>query len=148
MPSRRRALVFAVIGAALALAGGVWLLWPEPHPSINRGSAAKILSGMTPAEVEAILGGPPRDDRMVPTVLDEKVPVELQDPTNPHTYDTDIEVSDQDGRVVFSRKEWQSNRLTILVDFGADGRVTRTYCIRLRPVQEGLLDRLRRWLGL
>jgi hypothetical protein len=148
MPSRRRALVLAVIGAALALAGGVWLLWPEPHPSINRGSAAKIQAGMTPAEVEAILGGPPRDDRTAPTELGGAVPDELQDPTDPHAYDTDIEVTDQDGRVVFSRKEWQSNRLTILVDFGADGRVTRTYCIRLRPVQVGPFDRLRRWIGL
>jgi outer membrane protein assembly factor BamE (lipoprotein component of BamABCDE complex) len=58
--TRRRLLLFALIAVAVVLAVGVWLLWPRT--AITRENAAKIQAGMTLAEVEAILGGPARDE--------------------------------------------------------------------------------------
>jgi hypothetical protein len=61
MTRTRRLLLFAVpAGLAVALIAA-WLLWPRT--AITRENAEKIQVGMTLAEVEAILGGPARDDQ-------------------------------------------------------------------------------------
>jgi hypothetical protein len=57
---RRRLLILAVAGTVVMLAVGAWLFWPRT--AITRENAAKIQRGMTLAEVEAILGGPARDE--------------------------------------------------------------------------------------
>jgi hypothetical protein len=61
MTTRRRLLVFGLLATLIGLGVGGWLLWPK-STAITRESAAKIQKGMTLAEVEAILGGPARDD--------------------------------------------------------------------------------------
>jgi hypothetical protein len=60
----RRQLLFS-FSASLAVALVVaWLLWPRT--AITRENAAMIRPGMTRGEVEAILGGPPRDETTGP----------------------------------------------------------------------------------
>ena len=56
MPRRRLILV-----ATLLLAAGVWLARPA-STQITMENASRIKEGMTLAEVEAILGGPARDE--------------------------------------------------------------------------------------
>src|SRR6266566_3187740 len=60
MTTRRRLFLFGLLVALLVVGAGVWLLWPRT--AITRENAAKIEVGMTLGEVEAILGGPPRND--------------------------------------------------------------------------------------
>src|SRR5260370_5738376 len=64
MTPRRRLLLFGLLAGSLALGAGLWLLWPRS--AITRENAAKIQEEMTLAEVEAILGGPERDDSSGP----------------------------------------------------------------------------------
>jgi hypothetical protein len=57
--TRRRVLLLGSVAvvAACAIVVTVW-----PRTAINRWNAARIEKGMTRAEVEAILGGPPRQE--------------------------------------------------------------------------------------
>jgi outer membrane protein assembly factor BamE (lipoprotein component of BamABCDE complex) len=65
MPQPRRRLLLALALLTCVLAGGVaWLLLAR-ETAITRENAAKIENGMTQAEVEAILGGPARNDAAV-----------------------------------------------------------------------------------
>jgi hypothetical protein len=61
MTIRRRLLVFGLL-AGVTVAGllAAWMFWPRT--TINGGNIARIEKGMTLAEVEAILGGPARDE--------------------------------------------------------------------------------------
>src|SRR5438270_30783 len=62
MPMTRRRLLLFGLPAALVLVGvGVWALWPR-QSLITVENAARIRQGMMSEEVEAILGGPPRDE--------------------------------------------------------------------------------------
>ena len=58
--TRRRLLLFGLLIGSLALGASIWSLWPRS--AINLENAAKIQCGMTLADVEAILGGPARDE--------------------------------------------------------------------------------------
>jgi hypothetical protein len=58
--TRRLRLLLGVPVAVVVLGVGAWLLLPRT--AITRENAAKIQVGMTLAEVEAILGGPARED--------------------------------------------------------------------------------------
>jgi hypothetical protein len=55
--TRRRLLLLALPVALGCSAALLWVVWP--HTAITPDNAAKIKRGMTLAEVEAILGGPP-----------------------------------------------------------------------------------------
>jgi outer membrane protein assembly factor BamE (lipoprotein component of BamABCDE complex) len=121
--TRRRLLVFGLLATmtGLGVLGvGGWLLWPRT--AITRENAAKIREGMTLAEVEAILGGPPRDETTGPIRFDEVTPVRDE-----------------------SRK-WWSDRVCIQVIFDENGRVMNADSDSLHRV--GPLDMLRRWLHL
>src|SRR5436309_534757 len=61
---RRRILIGALLLAFVLLAGYglLWWYFAPPASAINRANALKIKPGMTLAEVEAILGGPARDE--------------------------------------------------------------------------------------
>jgi hypothetical protein len=61
MITRCRLLLFGFIIGSLGLGAGLWLVWPSAS-AINELNAARIQTGMTLAEVEAILGGPARDE--------------------------------------------------------------------------------------
>jgi hypothetical protein len=122
--------------AALLLFGvGAWLLYPRS--AITRANAEKIREGMTLAEVEAILGGPPRDDS---TGL-------LTGDNNP----------DGTGSTIWiwpapmpnsPALEWVSDHVAVRVHFDDAGRAESVSRIPLCRAEEGLLDRFRRWLGL
>jgi hypothetical protein len=126
MPSRRLLLVLAVVGAAVALAVGTWLLRPQPS-LITADNAARIREGMTLDEVEAILGGPARHDATgrVSYCL-EGIPGVR--PISP------------------AMREWTSDEVLVMVWIGEDGRVQRRLAV---PVRRDRIDEIvRRWLGL
>jgi hypothetical protein len=123
--TRRRLLLFGLLAAVTGLGG--WLLWPRS--AITRENAAKIQIGMTLAEVEAILGGPARDDSTGP--FEGEWPRDFKfDPTNPDA-------------------DWHSDTVLVLVRL--DGR-NRVKSFEVLPVRrsdgESSLDVIRRWLGL
>jgi hypothetical protein len=59
--TRRRVLLLGSVAVLVSLLGAVLLTWPRPS-AITADSIAKIQLEMSRAEVEAILGGPPRDE--------------------------------------------------------------------------------------
>jgi hypothetical protein len=126
---RRRLLVLAVLGAAVALAGGAWLLWPRPAitTAITLENAAKIQQGMTLAEVEAILGGPPRNET-------EAVGIVVNFPEGFGGFEP--------GALL-----WNSDTTICAVLFDRNGRVISHNAFAAHPY-ESTFDRLRRWLGL
>ena len=100
MITRRRLLLFGMLAIATVFAVAVWMLWPRP--GITRANAMRIEVGMTRADVEAVLGGPARDESVGPTKIDGEVPKSLE-PDEFGGFDQDIEFRDKEGRVVFSR---------------------------------------------
>jgi hypothetical protein len=121
MTRRTRRLLLLALPAALvtaALTG--WLLWSRT--AITAANAARIEKGMTLAEVEALLGGPARDEA----------------PDHPR---------ENLLRGVRPDHEWHSQFVTVNLYLDSDGRV-REYRATLPPRPPGPLDVLRRWLGL
>jgi hypothetical protein len=122
-------VALAVLGTAVALAVGLWWVWPRT--AITRENAERIREGMTLAEVEAILGGPARDEagrRMFARV----------------EYDRPLPAS-------VSACEWIGKQDAVCVGFDADDRVVYVVAGRVTPPPErerGAFDRLRRQLGL
>src|SRR5947209_5208858 len=96
-----------ILGAAAALlfvAGCVIVLClPRPECPVHSASAARVIPGMTRAEVEAILGGPPGDYR----VRSRAVTI-------------DVALAPVPGRVL---EKWRGDAGIALVQFGPDGRV-------------------------
>src|SRR5262245_14338544 len=66
---RRRTLLVALAGLAVTVPVAAWLLWPG-QDEITPENYERIKAGMSRAEVEAILGGPPGDYRTVQTVTE------------------------------------------------------------------------------
>src|ERR1700722_14790543 len=71
--SRRRLLVFGFLVVLVMLGVGGVVLWAQPRTAITRENAAKIQVGMALTEVEAILGGPARDESSGPLFVDRSV---------------------------------------------------------------------------
>ena|ERR1700730_13070060 len=117
--TRRRLLLFGLLGGSLAFAGA-WVLWPRT--AITRENAERIQVGMTVQEVEAILGGPARDEtpKRQRLVWIQSVRPDL---------------------------EWNSDQVSVWVHLDADRRVTSCHAIPVPPAQSPL-DMLRRWFGL
>src|SRR5262249_13734059 len=67
--TRRRMLLLGSVAVVAALAVQWWAIQPALS-AINAVNAAKVEKGMTLAEVEAILGGPARDELTGPVVFD------------------------------------------------------------------------------
>jgi hypothetical protein len=61
MITRPRLLLLGILASLLSLCFGIWVLWPR-NTAITNESFDKIRRGMTQSEVEAILGGPARDE--------------------------------------------------------------------------------------
>jgi hypothetical protein len=135
-PRKRRLLLLSMLAAAVAFAVGVWLCWPRT--AINRDNFEKIHAGMARAEVEAILGGPPRVEA---AEMLEMGPWEKRGP----------KFLAGAGVVHFGEAMdgyWVSDRFIVWVDFDPNGRVTDKVCIPVRPMRVGPLEWLRRSLGL
>jgi hypothetical protein len=132
--TRRRVLLFGLPTAVAAVAVAVWLLWPRT--AITRENAAMIVRGMTLAEVEAVLGGRARTETTGPVELDWNL-------------DTGMvvlnELNLESNRPACT---WQSDRVSIYVQFSQDGRVTDCQVFPMRRAPESAHDKLRRWLGL
>jgi hypothetical protein len=126
MTRRTRRLLLFVVPAAVLVLGLAWLRWPRT--AITRENASKIAEGMTLAEVEAILGGPVRDDSTGPLASD---------------LSEALEAYDRPGRL-----KWQSDCAVICLNLDAAGNVGKVSVVPVRRAEEGPLDRLRRWLGL
>src|SRR5712692_7190845 len=87
MPTRvhRGLLVAAVVMIVLVIVGTtpavlVWFFWP--CTAITRANMLKLEHGMPRAEVEAILGGPARDERSQPLAEEQRIRIGggLRDP--------------------------------------------------------------------
>jgi hypothetical protein len=139
MTRRRRFLFLSLAAAVVALAIGVWLLWPRT--AITWENYERIQIGMTLAEVEVILGGPARDESTGPLV-----------PASPDVDDSQVDLFpvSYNWRVLVRSRPmcWTSDRLMARVDFDDAGRVAGMDHLAVRRADEGILDRLRRWLGL
>lgn len=126
----KRLWLFGLIAGIVALAALAWLLWSRmPMTAITLANAAKIREGMTVGEVEAVLGGPARDDCTGPIVYDASV-----------------------GRVSHSLPQgllniWQSDTVQLSVVF-RDGVVVYHSPLPVHRVDGSFFDRLRRWFGL
>jgi hypothetical protein len=145
-PRTRRALLLG-LAAAVALVAA-WLLWPRT--AITRENGAKIREGMALAEVEAILGGPARNEAGGTVILDE---------------DADVPAGDQRAAIVAQRwrlwqdawielrdrgaaerpLQWGSDWVVITIHLDGEGRVADCTCLPVRRTDEGPLEFLRRW---
>lgn len=132
----RRLLLFGLLAGLIALGACVWLLWPRT--AITRENAAKIREGMTLAEVQAILGGPERNESSGPLCPDEP----------------DGEAGEfvaswyQDMKLMEGRHVWGSDKIIIVLRVENDGKVSSPSCIPMRRMNESPLEILRRWLNL
>jgi hypothetical protein len=70
MPRPHRFLFLSI--AAIAVAVGIWTLWPRS--AITLQNMKRIKAGMTLAEVEQILGGPARDESSGATAFVQTAP--------------------------------------------------------------------------
>jgi hypothetical protein len=122
----RRPLLLTLAATLLVTLVAVWLLWPRT--AITRENAEKIRPGMTLAEVEAILGGPARDESTGPPASD---------------LSEALEAYDRPGRL-----KWQSDHVVMWLNLDAAGNVGQVSTVPVRRADESTLDRFRRWLGL
>jgi hypothetical protein len=155
MSKRRRWLVgssLGVIAAAVAVTGCAWLA----RSHINQENFDHIHVGMTLAEVEAILGGPARDESTGPLTMNmEDEGDEEESGQARRAIDRAIlwwwmsQVPTEFGRPgdgqPFSQS-WVSNSLVVGIDFDAEGKVTGKSRLPVRRVRESMLELLRRWL--
>jgi hypothetical protein len=138
--TRRRLLLLALSVAVVLLGVGAWALWPQwPCTAITRDNAERIQVGMTLAEVEAILGGPPRGEMTgtVEMASDEQ---------------SDFGLHHLQFKANLAMKtwppEWQSDEVVVAVRFDDAGRVSARHYLFLRRAEAGPLSALRRWLRL
>jgi hypothetical protein len=154
MTTRRRLLLLGLLTGLLALGASVWLLWPRQM--INQVNADKIQKGMTLADVEKIFDGSARDESsgtlavILPDgVMDQPdwVFVEEADRFRGMRFrrEGNIFVRTQEARP--QDRFWISDHLMIRVEFDEE-LVCACHSLPVRRVQSGILDILRRQLGL
>jgi hypothetical protein len=143
--TRRRLLLFGVSVAVVVLSVGVWVFWAQPRTMITRENAARIQVGMTLGEVEAILGGPARNESSG----------QLKPTGDSQTNDFRFLLALCSGvpEATFHRADgmtqaWTCNTLMVVVAFDLDGRALNDGQCAVCPVPESPIDRLRRWLRL
>jgi hypothetical protein len=142
MTTRRRLLVIGLPFALMVLLG-LWLLWPRSS-TITRENASKIQVGMTLAEVEALLGGPPRDE-LTGRVQSDEFADEPDKNQRMRIWDeADIEAHKRDPAARYL--QWRSDHVFVRVHTDPAGRVFGYHVLPLR--RESLLEQLRRVLGL
>jgi hypothetical protein len=142
-------LILTVILLVITLTSVALGLRP-PQTAITRDNAAKVTKWMTVAQVEAILGGPSRDERSSATepdhanvsesdFLDRAISLEL---------DVTFMPGNQDGDFRPTTHTWKSDEVFVEVLFGPTDRVVEFVVIPVRRVSETPLTALRRRLGL
>lgn len=128
----RRILLFGLF----ATLTGAWLLWPRPTTAITRENAERIKLGMTIAEVEAILGGPARDDNAGPIEVDD-----------PGKFPSWARMQTRGGLIEGEEKIWRSDTVQIWLGF-ADHCVIVLATYNVHRSEESPIDTFRRWLHL
>jgi hypothetical protein len=124
--TRRRVLLLGSVAVVAALVVAAWIAWPCAS-SITFENANRIHHGMTLQEVEAILGGPARDDTGgVNNGVEYGV--------------TELVIGD-------GYREWIGPEYGILIAFRSD-RAGQIWIGNTRRQTFSPVDRLRRWLGL
>jgi hypothetical protein len=122
--ARKKKLLWTGIAAGLAVALYFLVRPPAPKHNFDRTSFEKINKGMTLAEVEAILGGPPGDYTTRPTI-------------------SECDVGWGPGE-----KEWVSDEGAISVWFDPEGRILgASFSPVFLRTDLTWLERLQMWLG-
>jgi hypothetical protein len=146
MTQRRRQL-FGLSAALVAVALAVWLL--GPRTAITAENAEKIQVGMTRAEVEALLGGPARDEAggaLEPLFDGSESALERDALRERLAMARHGDRLTRNGAATIAYKSWESGQVVVLIGF-QEGRVDVIDINPARPIHRGPLDRLRRWLG-
>jgi outer membrane protein assembly factor BamE (lipoprotein component of BamABCDE complex) len=160
--TRRRQLAIGLAGIVAAGVAVFSLRLYSSRTAITEDNAVRIRPGMTLAEVEAVLGGPARDESTGPLVAvlpwrdgEDDRSHEIFERLAPQLFRAAPLASSrelQEGRLLLlppvNVKVWVSNRQQIRVGFDDAGRVQAFDWLAVRRVYENPLDRLRRWLGL
>jgi hypothetical protein len=138
--TRRRVLLLGSAAVAGGLAVTAWAMWP-PATAITADNAASIKLGMTLAEVEAILGGPARDEATGPVER-----IEPPDFAPPDSRGIRGRITIIDMRAGVQR--WDSDHARVWVHFDQSGLVTDSQVFPLRRREESTVAMIRRWLHL
>jgi hypothetical protein len=147
MTPRSRRLLLLALPISLTLPFAiVWLLWPRT--AITRENAASIQPGMTLADVEMALGGPPRDESTGDLAAEEDATIEHPDERYFQAkmlaaiFRRDGPPDPQCTRV------WVSDQVIIRVYIDETSRVYHATVLPVRRILENPLDLLRRCLRL
>ncbi len=138
--TRSRVLLLGTVAVAAALAVAAWTVWPTAT-AITADNAARIKQGMTLAEVEAILGGPARDETTGPVERIEPPEFALPDARG-----IAWRITIADLRPALQR--WESDQARVWIHIDAEGRVTDCQVFPMQRAKEGALAALCRWLRL
>ena len=124
----RKKFLLAGVASSLLLVGALVPLLRPRHCPVTKEAYDRIEEGMSRAQVEAILGGPPRDYRNQPTQMgwSTRVEVERSGPYLPDAREAD----------------WFGDEGDVCVWFAPDGRVSCKAYIGTEPVG-GPLETLR-----
>jgi hypothetical protein len=124
---RRRTLLVVVAGLAVVVTAVVVVLWPR-EDRITEENCFRIHTGMTPTEVEAILG-PPGDYRTMPTILgSSRIPY------------PPVGVVNRDAASEWRR--WDGDTASLSVAFDSQRKVLNTYYVPNGSLDQGPLDTL------
>src|ERR1700738_701338 len=119
--TRRRLILSATLLMTSALIA-LRVIWPETP--ISRVNAARIPSGLSRDDVEALLGGPARDDSTDVLIPDYHDPVVIPNTRIPP----------------WAPLEWRSDEVIIRVTFDLDDHVLKSTSWNVRRVSRGPLE--------
>jgi hypothetical protein len=131
----RRWKLLAVVGLAVLVGVGAFVLWPRPDQPdrITRANYERLRQGMSRAEVEAILG-PPGDFRSGPTA---KVHTE----TGTLRMLVIAEKIIEDSKTC-QRQAWVTDKMEVYALYSQSGFALATLCYSLDRQEQGPLDNL------
>jgi hypothetical protein len=137
---RRRTLLVVLAALAVLVAAGVVVLWPRAD-RITEENCGRIHEGMTPTEVEAILG-PPGDYRSGPTkhpLMHATQTEKGQTMPISFLYLDEIEAPKIQGETT---QKWLSDHGDVHVYYDSTGFVRGRTFWSAQPKPQGLLDNL------
>jgi hypothetical protein len=144
---RRRSLLVLLAGLAMVVAALEFVLWPRPD-RITHENFDRIRAGMTMADVEAILGGPPGEYRTGPTVRGNaplaEVPAEVLR-TEVDEWDLFWDSADADSdpfEVKPFGSTWGSDQGIAVVCFDDEGRAHDRWYVDRKRVEQTTFEHL------